>query len=516
MIGTDGKVLFENKFDSDKAPSYVVNGIFRILDNDTNQFVYYSATPTPKPIGNPKGYERGGICSEGIIPVVSSGERIHYITKTGETAFYLLPYQEKEFFCVCPFFTEHRAWFRLENRKCGYIDPQGNVVIEPIYDNAFPFHEGKAIVYSKERDKWIAIDVDGKELFEAASNGQQQYSSTFYNDGYCLIENFLLDANGKKIQRFPTGICYISPFIKGTALYQNNETGFWGQINVNGENVIEPKYSYALGTFGDYMYLGDTITKWKDDKGNRYMNVYAIDSNGKIQKTIENVSCFHPLLKSIVMAENEKYYFADKNAIPINNNLYYNISVPSHTGAPSPSYLWTFLIAPRSSADFHYWEVVTDYVDEEKTLASIFDKLTSEGVGKIKMGQTFSQLADLYHLYNDSNYRNIKSYADWLVLRTKDYGINDVYATYAVCGIFNWSVRMISMQIEIPYHSMSERIAQKISSYLTEVLGMTKIKYDDEGCHLYRSGKYSYDILYRDGEIGWILITKEVTGRIIK
>ena len=111
MVGVDGNILFENKFD--KRPSYAVNGVFRIRDYDTNQYLYYSATPTPQLIGTPKGYKQGGICSEGIIPVVSADERIHYLTETGETAFYLLPYQGKEFLCVSPFFTEQRAWFRL-------------------------------------------------------------------------------------------------------------------------------------------------------------------------------------------------------------------------------------------------------------------------------------------------------------------------------------------------------------------------------------------------------------------
>ena len=201
MVGVNGNILFENKFD--KRPSYAVNGVFRIQDYDTNQYLYYSATPTPKLIGTPKGYKQGGICSEGIIPVVSADERIHYLTETGETAFYLLPYQGKEFLCVSPFFTEQRAWFRLENRKCGYIDPQGNVVIEPIYDNAFPFHEGKAIVYNKEADKWLVIDPNGKELFEASSNGYQQYSYTFFENGYCLIENFLLNEKGEKSTEIP-------------------------------------------------------------------------------------------------------------------------------------------------------------------------------------------------------------------------------------------------------------------------------------------------------------------------
>lgn len=323
MVGVNGNILFENKFD--KRPSYAVNGVFRIQDYDTNQYLYYSATPTPKLIGTPKGYKQGGICSEGIIPVVSADERIHYLTETGETAFYLLPYQGKEFLCVSPFFTEQRAWFRLENRKCGYIDPQGNVVIEPIYDNAFPFHEGKAIVYNKEADKWLVIDPNGKELFEASSNGYQQYSYTFFENGYCLIENFLLNEKGEKAQRFPSNIYSISPFIDNVALFQDSKTGLWGQLNIEGESIGEPKYSRALGIIDDWIYVADTIANLRDEWDNQYMNVYAINSKGEIKNKIENVSCFYPLSQYAIMAENEKYYFADKKGNPIDNNSYYKI-----------------------------------------------------------------------------------------------------------------------------------------------------------------------------------------------
>lgn len=103
LIGIDGKVLFQNEFDSKMELSYAVNGVFRVWDNDMNRFLYYSATNEPELIGTPKGYRWGGICSEGVIPVVSLGERIHYITETGETAFYLLPYEGKEFLMVSSF-----------------------------------------------------------------------------------------------------------------------------------------------------------------------------------------------------------------------------------------------------------------------------------------------------------------------------------------------------------------------------------------------------------------------------
>ncbi len=38
MVGVDGNILFENKFD--KRPSYAVNEVFRIRDYDTNQYLY--------------------------------------------------------------------------------------------------------------------------------------------------------------------------------------------------------------------------------------------------------------------------------------------------------------------------------------------------------------------------------------------------------------------------------------------------------------------------------------------
>ena len=503
MVGVDGNILFENKFD--KRPSYAVNGVFRIRDYDTNQYLYYSATPTPQLIGTPKGYKQGGICSEGIIPVVSADERIHYLTETGETAFYLLPYQGKEFLCVSPFFTEQRAWFRLENRKCGYIDPQGNVVIEPIYDNAFPFHEGKAIVYNKEADKWLVIDPNGKELFEASSNGYQQYSYTFFENGYCLIENFLLNEKGEKAQRFPSNIYSISPFIDNVALFQDSKTGLWGQLNIQGESIGEPKYSRALGIIDDWIYVADTIANLKDDWDNQYMNVYAINSKGEIKNKIENVSCFYPLSQYIIMAENEKYYFADKKGNPIDNNSYYKISVPPFTNAPSYSSFWSSLIAPHSLSDYDAWGVATNYIDEKKTLASIFDKLTSDGIDSLKIGQTISRIMDLYNIKQMPT----KGMVD---LHNRDWGINQVFATYSV-GILHECKCAIVIKVKInvsasPIGDNPKKLFDAIPQYLTETLGL---KREDET--LYRSEDACYDIVYYEGEDSFFLMSKAITEK---
>lgn len=501
LIGTDGKVLFEEKISPDKEVSYAVNGVFRTYDWDDNKYLYYSATENPELIGSPKGYKYGGLSSEGIIPVVTTNERIHYITNSGETAFYLLPYKEKEFLCVCPFFTEQRAWFQLDNYKYGYIDSQGNVVIEPIYDQASPFHEGKAIVYRKEDDTWLAIDINGKELFKVSSNGHQQYSDALYHNGYCLIENFLLNEKGEKVQRFPLNISYISPFINNVALYQDSKTELWGQINIQGEKIGEHKYPRALGIIDDWIYVGDTIPNLRNETNDKYMNVYAINSKGETLNKIENVSYFYPLSKSVIIAENNKYYFADKKGHPINNKSYHKISIPQSTKTPSHSSLWSFLSSPLSIADYGVWGLPTSYIDCSRTVKSILEKLTDRGIGKIIMGQSALNIASLYPPKD-------KRLSDWMDLDYKEYGINYIYVTYSV-GLINDAVIVIKVNINtdlLPTDDSDEKIAKEIPAYLTGTLGLKKIKHGNS--YRYHSEKNTYDIIYNDGETEFILVVQ--------
>ena len=139
MIGVDGKVLFENKIEyrTDLHPSNAINGVFRTREFDQIKRIvrlkYYTATKEPRQIGLVEGYKEGGVYSEGIIPVVAHEGRIHYINILGDTVFCLTPYKGKEIQTVSSFYTEQRAWFATEDYKYGFIDPKGNVVIEPIY-----------------------------------------------------------------------------------------------------------------------------------------------------------------------------------------------------------------------------------------------------------------------------------------------------------------------------------------------------------------------------------------------
>lgn len=255
----------------------------------------------------------------------------------------------------------------------------------------------------------------------------------------------------------------------------------------------------------DWIYVADTIANLRDEWDNQYMNVYAINSKGEIKNKIENVSCFYPLSQYAIMAENKKYYFADKKGNPIDNNSYYKISVPPFTDAPSYSPFWSSLIAPHSMSDYDAWGVVTNYIDEKKTLASIFDKLTSDGIDSLKMGQTISRIMDLY---------NIKQMpANGMVdLHNRDWGINQVFATYSV-GILYKCKCAIVIKVEInasasPIGDNPQRLFDAIPQYLTETLGL---KREDE--NLYRSEDACYDIVYYEGENSFFLMSKAITEK---
>jgi hypothetical protein len=59
-------------------------------------------------------------------------------------------------------FSEGRAWVRL-NRKCGFVDEHGNVVIPLKYDNVGIFRNGRASIRFGEC--WGKVDLDGNEYF---------------------------------------------------------------------------------------------------------------------------------------------------------------------------------------------------------------------------------------------------------------------------------------------------------------------------------------------------------------
>ncbi len=156
------------------------------------------------------------------------------------------------------FIEEFSEGFALieEDKKCGFINKQGQVVIQPTYDKATSFREGVA-----------AVSIDGKYGF-IDKNGEVVIQPTYEN-----------------VSSFSDGLC---------AVKLNN---MWGYINKKGEVKIDFKFhnvrdfhngcaavtTKTSGKAGIISKLGQWIVKPTFDNIYSFKNGYApIVNNGKL------------------------------------------------------------------------------------------------------------------------------------------------------------------------------------------------------------------------------------------
>lgn len=158
----------------------------------------------------------------------------------------------------------------LINQKFGYMDTQGNLKIQPQFEDAHPFSEGYAAV--KINGKWGFIDKQGKIVmnptFAWIPEGFSDGLARVYADnnmGMFINKNFQTDIS-------PVSNA-IQPYSEGLTAFQEN--GKWGYINKSGNLVIPAQFEEARafknGLAPVRIRLDNFTTKWG-----------YIDTSGKI------------------------------------------------------------------------------------------------------------------------------------------------------------------------------------------------------------------------------------------
>lgn len=141
-------------------------------------------------------------------------------------------------------------------RKWGYIDPTGQEVIAPKYDNALSFSEGLAAVSTSIEgggSKYGFIDQNGNEVIPC-----QYDKASSFSEGRARVEEngegFLIDQTGSKVGPCPYYL--LSPFSEGFAIvsedeYQsgNGDTRYFGFIDRSGQEITPLQYTNA----GDFI-----------------------------------------------------------------------------------------------------------------------------------------------------------------------------------------------------------------------------------------------------------------------
>lgn len=165
--------------------------------------------------------------------------------------------------------------------KYGFIDKNGTIKIEPIYENAYPFKDGLAAV--QKNGKWGYIDTNGKTVINFKykrisffSEGlasvaldekygyinqkgeliiPYQYDWTFWfteglakvNDGY--KSTYYINTKGERKFTDNTNDLNNGEFSSDLAIIKQNEKE--GFINKEGKIVIPPSYDKAFRFSGD-------------------------------------------------------------------------------------------------------------------------------------------------------------------------------------------------------------------------------------------------------------------------
>lgn len=148
--------------------------------------------------------------SEGLAAISNNKYQVAYINLKGELIIDFKFDEPSEF-------SEGLASMPSEG-SFGYIDKTGKFVIKPIYDDARPFHCGRAFVSAfdeKFRSIWGLIDKTG---------------------------NMILDYQFTRINDFSEGLA---------SVFKNDK---WGFIDTTGSFIINPKYDFA-GSFKDGIAL---------------------------------------------------------------------------------------------------------------------------------------------------------------------------------------------------------------------------------------------------------------------
>lgn len=171
--------------------------------------------------------------SKNLLPVYIGG-KYGYIDTDGDLVF-------EPVFDEASIFSDGLAWVKIEN-SFGYINAIGEFVIEPIYEEARCFREGVAIV--KRRRRRFVINSDGATLFKISG------------DFYTISEDLICKKEKKKwgyinklgVTIIPFQFDLAASFSEGLAnVYLGNEYGF---INKHGDMVFKTKCRW-IGSFSD-------------------------------------------------------------------------------------------------------------------------------------------------------------------------------------------------------------------------------------------------------------------------
>lgn len=371
----EGNIIIENEFNN--TPTYVKNGVF-IVQNDENLYEMYTAEKNFRKIG--KEYKSIILFNDGLAPAVEPKGHIQYINPKGETVFTLEKYKDKNIIAATSFY-EDKAVIVTEDKKYGYINKKGEVIIPPIYDYASLFYNNCAFV-SKDGKKMF-ID-DKKRILVKFENKQMPLSLPSeglfpYNDKE--QESYgIKDMNNKDIIKASPKYKWFSGFVNGYSVFYNNNDDC-GLINSKGETVIRAKYQ-------DMIMCEDVIIYKDKDK----YGLISYSDKTILAPTYNTIIPFQGNNKYTYAYDGDYVVLIDKKGEEINNKAFSEIFFPSNLLIPQNRSFYNLTFY-----DYNTDIVYSDYIDIDSETQKVMSLITDKGIDIVPYFVKPEEFANLYN-----------------------------------------------------------------------------------------------------------------------
>ena len=452
MVSPSGKMLFEDEFD--KQPSPVFDGLFTV--EEKGGISIYKASEKPELIIDE--LTRVGFLSEGVIPITTQNSRITMINCKGENKFTLMPHNGKEIISCDPMYSNGLLRIIDEDRKHGYADNSGKIVISPKYYWSSPFAEGLALATIEKdgKNESVIINKQGEQI--AKLKGDIEPKSEEFKNGLLIAKRNdmwgFVDTKGE-FNKVTGKANKIGEYNNEVFTYMDND-GKWGVMTFNDTQLIRCKYNtIKILSSGDFLVTSDGKT-------------YVINKEDEKILDFEDYSNVSPLSGAFnyVAKEGGNYYiFLGKDGKPINKQEYATVGAID----------WTNKTIVNNT-------IYSDFFDVEGVSQLISESITEKGIGDNVIGSPMSKYiknpgdySPYSYSITDTTYRK-EGYRYSIVVDVKSDNPVVQYGTNPEYGYTDYNVKEINPSAVVDKimltanvkNGTSEDIKNKVINSLTQ------------------------------------------------